>query len=352
MALYLSNRDGNGKTDEEGHYKFPVNAFVGNVLNSADLVVTQQSPLALGVTVAPGQYRIPDTVDEFAYTGWNDTATNVTINTADPANPRISAIVLYVDKAEPTSATPPNNPGIVKLMSVDGTPEAVPTAPNDTTIQTAVGAGNPYIVIAHVQVNTAATTVSNSDITDQRLMVTVASNLVNNAAIQDLAISTSKIQDNAVATAKVANLAMTTPKIRPTYKTVAGNNGVDRQTFPTANTIYVIVGTSISYTSGPTTELLYIWGTAMVNMSGSVGAQVYLTVNGTQVGKSVYVGEIGVWITCRGFAYYEIPANTTITIDQRVRTPGTGGGSVTNKDTDQSADPSFGVQTGMIAFGR
>lgn len=350
MALYLSNRDGNGKTSEEGHYKFPVNAFTGNVLNAADLVVTQQSPIALGVTVAPGQYRIPNTNGAYAYTGWSDAATNVGISTADPANPRISAIVIYVDKGAATSASPPNNPGIAKFMAVNGTAAAVPTAPNGTTIQAAVGAGNPYIVLAHARVNAAGTTVPNAQITDQRTMVTLASNLINNASIQDNAISTSKVQDTAITTNKIANIQVTTSKTKPTYAQFAGNNGASRQSFPTANTVYVITGTSFNYTSGPTAELLQVFGRGMCTFTAA-GSQVFLTVNGTQIGRSDYT-DLTVWLTreCEGF--YEIPANTTITLDLRVRTGGTGGGSVCNATTDMSGTPSFGVQMYLTAWGR
>ena len=350
MTLYLSNRDGNGKTNEEGHYKLPVNAWSGNVLTSTACAVSQQSPLALGVKVAPGEFKILDTSGNYSFTGWNSADVNVSISTADPANPRISSIVLYVDKGAATSASPPNNPGIVKLMSVNGTPAAVPSAPNGATIQSAVGAGNPYIVLANATVAAAGTQVTNANISDQRVVMTVLTNMVNTAALQDSSVSTAKVQDSAIATAKIADLAATTRKLKPTYTSASGNNGASRQTFPGANTTYTIVGSTINYTSGPTAELLQIKGHAMCQFTVG-GSQVFLTVGGTQIGRSFYTAYTD-WISRWVEGWYEIPANTSITVDMRARTAGTGGGTVCNASGDMTGTPNFGIQMYLIAWGK
>lgn len=178
MTVYLSNRDGNGKTNEEGHYRFQTRVFSGFNLLSNDLAVTQQSPLALGVTVGSGDYRL-ETASGYSYTGWIDAPTNVTIPTADASNPRISIVVLYVDKGATTTASPPNNPGIAKLITVQGTAAANPIAPSGSAIQSAVGAGNPYYSIAQVTVGAGATQVTNSNITDLRTKVRIASDVLN-----------------------------------------------------------------------------------------------------------------------------------------------------------------------------
>lgn len=212
MTIYLSNRDGDGKTNEEGHYKFQTSVFAGNVLGADSLKVTQNSPIGMSVLVSSGQYKI-DTSAGYSYTGWLSSDESVNINTADPANPRISTIVLYVDKNETTSPTPPNNPGVTKLISVDGTPSAVPTAPNNTVIQSAVGAGNPYIVLANVRVNAGVTSILNLLITDTRTQVTIGSSLVDENSLIDGSVSAGKLADSAVTTSKLANLSVTTPKI-------------------------------------------------------------------------------------------------------------------------------------------
>jgi hypothetical protein len=351
MTLYLSNRDGNGKTNEEGHYKFPVNVFTGTVLASGDLLVTQQSPLALGVSVASGQFKILDSSGSYSFTGWNNASTPVTISTADPANPRITSIVLYVDKNATTSASPPNNPGIVKLMAVNGTAAAVPSAPNSTVIQTAITAGNPYIVLANVTVAAGATQVTNANISDQRVQVTLNDNTVSNTSLQDNSVSTSKMQSNSVTTAKVADTQITTRKTKPTYMVSSGNSGATRQQFPSGSTVYSITGTSVSYTSGATTEMLDISATALISHTGSDG-YFYIAAGTTPVGKCYYSTRPGTYSTMTARAFYEMAANTTITFDARFKTNATGGGEVANNATDQSSSPSFGTELRLIAWGR
>ena len=176
MTLYLSNRDGDGKTSESGHFRFPTNTFDGDILQSSSMLVTQNSPLGMSVLVSAGDFKI-NSGTGFSYAGWNSANKVVTITTADAANPRITTIVAYVDKGATTSPSPPNNPDIIKIEAVNGTPSGVPAAPNDSTIQTEIGAGNPYIILADVRVNAGATSISNSAITDRRTMITLSSDL-------------------------------------------------------------------------------------------------------------------------------------------------------------------------------
>lgn len=213
MAIYLSNRDGNGKTNEEGHYRLQTRIFEGFNLFQDDLKVVQTSPLSMSVWVSPGDYRL-ETSAGYSYTGWIDSNTVVTLDTADPANPRISSIVLYVDKGATTSASPPNNPGITKVMAVNGSPAGSPNAPTGSAIQSAVGAGNPYYVLANVLVGAAATQVTDGNITDLRVKMKMEDGLVGTNALQDLSVTqaklanapiigTSRLEDNAVTNAKI-----------------------------------------------------------------------------------------------------------------------------------------------------
>lgn len=185
MSIYLSNRDGDGKTNEEGHYRLQTRIFEGFNLYQDDLKVVETSPLSMSVWVSPGDYRL-EVAAGYSYTGWVDTNTVVTVSTADPANPRITAIVLYVDKDETTSASPPNNPGITKVLAVDGTPAGSPAAPSGATIQSAVGAGNPYYVLATVLVGAAVTQITNSNITDTRTKMTLNADLLSSNDIKSV----------------------------------------------------------------------------------------------------------------------------------------------------------------------
>jgi len=212
MTVYLSNRDGNGKTSEEGHYRLQTQVLTGDVLGSTSLQVTQNSPAAMNVLVLPGDFKIY-TGANYSYTGWNTANVTLSITTADLSNPRITTVVAYVDKGASTSASPPNNPGIIKLKTVDGTPGAIPVAPNGTAIQTSVGAGNPYIILADVRVNAAAISIVTADITDRRTQLNIADNIVRTESLRDSAVSTNKIADSAVTTAKIADANVTSAKL-------------------------------------------------------------------------------------------------------------------------------------------
>lgn len=179
MTVYLSNRDGLGKTNEEGHLRLLSKVLEGEVLSSNDLKVTQNSPLGLSVLVSAGDYRLETSGGRYAYMGWIDASTPVALTSSDVSNPRITSVVLYVDKSATTSPAPPNNPGIAKLLAVNGVPSSTPTAPSGSTIQTAVGTGNPYMVLADIRVGAAATQVTNSDITDLRDEIKLDSNILS-----------------------------------------------------------------------------------------------------------------------------------------------------------------------------
>src|SRR5690606_7564821 len=109
MTTFLSNRDG-GLTDEEGHYKFQTKVWNGNVADG--LLVTENSPLGMSVLVTGGDAKIP--YSDYAYTAWIPDASPevATITTADPTNPRIDRVVMYIDRAETPQQVNPNNPGI------------------------------------------------------------------------------------------------------------------------------------------------------------------------------------------------------------------------------------------------
>lgn len=212
MTVYLSNRDGNGKTSEEGHYRLQTQVLTGDVLGSTSLQVTQNSPAAMNVLILPGDFKIY-TGANYSYTGWNTANVTLTISTADLSNPRITTVVAYVDKSASTSASPPNNPGIIKVKAVDGTPGAIPVAPSGATIQSSVGAANPYIVLADVRVNAAVTSILTANITDRRTQLNIADNMIRTESLRDSSVSTSKILDSAVTTAKIADTNVTSAKL-------------------------------------------------------------------------------------------------------------------------------------------
>lgn len=99
-----------------------------------------------------------------------DATNTVSLTAASSANPRIDAIVAYIDNAvTPSTSVVDNTNGILKFKSVAGSPAATPVAPNASAIQSSVGAGNPYMVLAYVAVAKNATAAGT--ITDTRKIV-------------------------------------------------------------------------------------------------------------------------------------------------------------------------------------
>ena len=171
MATYISNRDSGGLTDEKGHLKFLSSSFDGYVLDGQEVV--ENSPVGMSVRVSPGNIRIPYT--NYAYMGWSEGYTGVSIATADPSNPRVDRVVAYVDRSMTFTESDTNNPSALKYKAVTGTPNAVPSKPSNAAVDTAVS-NNPWVEIGLVKVPSGATDIESSDILDTRVFVSPAYN--------------------------------------------------------------------------------------------------------------------------------------------------------------------------------
>lgn len=152
-----------GAIDAEGAGKFLAHLFRQG--NSFGFAVTQRGTGAnMSVDVSTGA-GLHVTTANVPYYGWTTATENVSVNAADPANPRADVLVSYVDLASiSTSVT--NNAGAFKFLVVPGTPAASPADPTSSVIQAAVGAGNPYNKIARISVGTGATTVVTANVID------------------------------------------------------------------------------------------------------------------------------------------------------------------------------------------
>ena len=334
MATFVSNRDSGGRTDEEGHYKFWNSTFVGEILKGEEVV--QNSPSTnMNVRVSEGILRVP--YSDYAYQAWSEGYTLVPISTSDTTNPRIDRIVAYIDRSILLDDSYVNNPGVLKYKAVAGSPNAVPVAPNDAAVISSVGATNPWVEIATVAVAAAASTIVNANITDTRVFAT-AKNASNS-------ITLAMMTDGSVGTSELVDLAATTRKMKPTYQRVAGNNGGSRQTY--SNSTITITGTSMSYTSGPTNEVLWISGHVMASLQP--GSQVWVQDGTTPISKSWYAESGTAWRNYGPNCFFEIAANTTKTFS--IGANG-GGGEICNSSGDQAASPSFGVELKILSFGR
>ena len=137
-------------------------------------------------------------------------ALTVTVSAASTTLARRDTIVLYVDNSvTPTTSVEDNTNNILKGMVVAGTPAQSPSAPSATTIQNAVGAGNPYIILYDILVPANATNLSTATLYDRRVMASKA--LIDN--LPNGSVTNTMLASNAVTTAKIADNAVTHTKI-------------------------------------------------------------------------------------------------------------------------------------------
>jgi hypothetical protein len=118
----------------------------------------------MSVDIAAGD-GVPMTTDTAPW-DWSTAVKNVSIGAAS-ANNRRDLIVAYTDLSvtNPSTSTP-NNPGALKFIVVQGTPATSPSDPNNAAIRaTAVGATNPYLILARVSLTTSTTQITNAQIT-------------------------------------------------------------------------------------------------------------------------------------------------------------------------------------------
>jgi hypothetical protein len=130
------------------------------IIKSDSLAVTQNSPVGLSVRVASGWAAVVGTIQANmgTYVGYNDATATLSINAADPTNPRIDLVCLTVNDSYYTGAL--DN---AILQVVAGTPAGSPVAPT-------LPANS--ISLATVAVGAGATSITNANITDTRVLVT------------------------------------------------------------------------------------------------------------------------------------------------------------------------------------
>ncbi|MDR6794745.1 hypothetical protein J2X12_004323 [Pseudarthrobacter oxydans] len=157
----------------DGYGRHESNFLSGDIINGFETVIGT----GLQVTTKPGnavlRYGSGGTASAYLVSLTADFTT--TLSTADASNPRIDAIVLYVDTSvslpsgTPTAANL-DGLGVAKLIKVNGTPAASPSAPNTAAIQTAIGSTSyPYTILANWRVNAGVSALSQTNCTDTRV---------------------------------------------------------------------------------------------------------------------------------------------------------------------------------------
>lgn len=140
------------------------------VVGDNDLLVSQSASPGKSVAVAVGSLYLSanDPEDEptnYALFGWAPTAETVTITDNSSGNARIDAIVAWIDS---TAAGSSDNNGALKFAAIAGTPGASPVAPTTSAISSALGAGVPWLLLAHVEVANGFSSIVDANVTDMR----------------------------------------------------------------------------------------------------------------------------------------------------------------------------------------
>lgn len=160
MSRFVSNRNSDGLTDENGHFRLPLKFVDGEILSGFELKA-QSSP-SMEITITAGDAKIP--YSDYSYAVWSDADETVTIPTSSGVAPRIDKVVAYVDRAMTFTSSSVNHPDCLKFMVVSGTANNNPVAPTDAQVQSAVGAGNPFITLGQVRVPMGATIITSSNV--------------------------------------------------------------------------------------------------------------------------------------------------------------------------------------------
>ena len=161
---------GGGAHSDAAYTAFENAAYGSCVANATSLAVSAGSGMSVRIADGDGIISTPSSGKRIQ----SDAIETVTISAANATYPRIDSVVVYIDSAvQPTTAVIDNVNGILKFAAVAGTPAASPTAPAESMIQAAIGAGNRYMVLADVKVPNGATSMNTATFTDRRKVATM-----------------------------------------------------------------------------------------------------------------------------------------------------------------------------------
>ena len=138
-----------------GSVKASIASFLVSAGTGMQAVVSSGDGL-IATGNASGARRIQSTANE-----------NVTVSAASASFNRLDTVVAYIDTAvTPTTGVVDNTNNVLMFACVAGTAAASPAAPSDATIQSAIGAGNPFLRLANILVPQNATNLSGATFTD------------------------------------------------------------------------------------------------------------------------------------------------------------------------------------------
>ena len=158
-------------TDERGHM-YPISHLFNGSTVSNELAVTTSSVSGSPyVKISKGYIQIP--FSDYAYLGWLDTDTDFQIDASTTEGARYVAIVAYINRGIQYTESQTNNPGLLRIIEVDGSAGSSPVEVSDSAITAVIGEDNPFVVLAQVYLPTGATAVSASNIIDKRIALSL-----------------------------------------------------------------------------------------------------------------------------------------------------------------------------------
>ena len=237
------------------------------IIKSDSLAVTQNSPVGLSVRVASGWAAVVGTIQANmgTYVGYNDATTVLSITTADVTNPRIDLVCLTVNDSYYTGAL--DN---AILQVVAGTPAGSPVAPT-------LPANS--ISLATVAVGANATSITNANITDTRVLVTTNIPEVGDISSITAGTGLSGGGSSGAVTVSLDYKAATTLTLNAqtgtTYTTVAADASAKLVTLTNASPITVTIAPSL-YAIGEQINFSQM-GTGKVTFQGGAGVTIVST---------------------------------------------------------------------------
>nr|DAI16608.1 MAG TPA: Receptor Binding Protein [Caudoviricetes sp.] len=239
---------GGGAHSDAAYTAFENAAYGSCVANATSLAVSAGGGMSVRIAAGDGIISTPSSGKRIQ----SDAIETVTISAANATYSRIDSVVVYIDSAvQPTTAVIDNVNGILKFAAVAGTPAANPTAPTESMIQAAIGAGNRYMVLADVKVPNGATSTNTATFTDRRKIAT----MVDSSNLAKKAVKAENIDFTTMLTYGVNNSAQTISGslvIQSGWVSFFGNSTKQQSvqvTFPKKfKEVYAVIPTLIGYT--------------------------------------------------------------------------------------------------------
>lgn len=239
---------GGGAHSDAAYTAFENTAYGSCVANATSLAVSAGGGMSVRIAAGDGIISTPSSGKRIQ----SDAIETVTISAANATYSRIDSVVVYIDSAvQPTTAVIDNVNDILKFAAVAGTPAANPTAPTESMIQAAIGAGNKYMVLADVKVPNGATSMNTATFTDRRKIAT----MIDGNSIAKKAVKAENIDFTTMLTYSANNSAQTISGslvIQSGWVYFLGNGGKQQSvqvTFPKKfKEVYAVIPVLIGYT--------------------------------------------------------------------------------------------------------